>query len=260
MGNYRPGSAVKCTNNSDGKDHGHTVYRLGDKTLRPYPSPEVFESWDPNYPRADYIDCTYFLIGPAMGYNLTPEHEGDSIQCLKGTVDASKIYRWTSGELRHYPNRLVALSWNFSWNNIIKIDCSYLPIGDPMSRKPNSPQEGLSIRCGSSDTPQVYRWTNDELRLYPSRAIMGSWTNGDMSATIAFCSGQKFGNEMTWNTSSIPEGKSLRCNGSAAVYRWENGYLRVYPNRATFESCDDWSKIGDIDCRGLSYGAQMSKC
>jgi len=263
LGNYRPGSAVKCMNNTDGKNHDRTVYRFENKTLRPYPSPEIFQSWDPHFPRVDYIDCTYFPIGTPMNYNLTPKHEGHSIKCHKGTAngDSSEatVYRWTNGKLRRYPNPLVALSWNLSWNKILKISCRGLPIGDHMQRKPNSPQEGLSIRCGGAS--HIYRWTNNELRYYPSTGVMGSWTNGNLSSTVAFCSGQKYGKAMTWNTSIIPEGKSLRCSGSVTVYRWENGHLRGYPSRKTFESCDgNWSKIGNIDCRGLSFGPPMSMC
>lgn len=262
--NYRPGSAVKCLDGTDGKNHDRTVYRFENKTLRPYPSPEIYQSWDSRYPHHDYIDCTYIPMGPPMAYNLSPKHEGHSIKCHEGTTNGKHnkdaVYRWTHGELRHYPNPLVALSWNFSWNHILTIDCRGLFISDdPMQRKANSPSEGQSIKCAG--TPHVYRWTDDTLRHYPNPGIMASWTNGNMGSSTAYCPGQKYGKAMAWNTSIIPEGKSLRCSGSATVYRWGGGHLRGYPNRATFESCDgNWSKIGNIDCRGLSFGPPMSMC
>lgn len=263
MGNYRPGSAVKCLNGTTGKTNSnpHTVYRFQNRALRPYPSSSIFKSWDSNYPHFDTIDCTYLPIGRPMGYNLNHSHEGKSIKCSNSN-NIRAVYRWTNGQLRLYPNPLVALSWNRFWNRILTINCRGLPVGEPMERKPNSPPEGQAIRCtGLGADHHIYRWTNSELRHYPSPAIFASWSGGDSSSMVAYCGGQNVGRPMTWNVSRLPEGKSLRCSGSRTVYRWTNGELRGYPNRDIFESCDgNWSNIGNIDCRGLRFGRPMGQC
>lgn len=261
LGNYRPGSGVKCTDNTDNTNNPRVVYRFQDRTLRPYPSLSIFKSWDPKY-HYDYIDCTHFPIGRPMGYNFNNNHEGHSIKCIgstDGKISDHAVYRWTDGKLRHYPNALIALSWNRFWNKILTIDCRGLPIGAPMKKKVNSPQEGQAIKCTGAH--HVYRWTNNQLRHYPNPEIFSSWNGGDNSSSSAFCGGQHIGKPMTWNVQNLPEGKSLRCNGSRKVYRWTNNQLRLYPSRDIFGSCDgDWSNVGNIDCRGLAFGNPMGPC
>lgn len=264
LGNYRPGSAVKCLDNTDNTNNPRIVYRFKDRTLHPYPSLSIFKSWDRNYPRFEYIDCTYFSIGRPMAHNLNSDHEGRSIKCRDSTDGKSSentVYRWVNSnkELRPYPNPLIALSWNRFWNQLSTIDCRGLTIGAPMEKKANSPPEGQAIRCAGAH--HIDRWSNDQLRHYPSPAIFASWNGGDSSSLTAFCGRQKVGKPMTWNVQLIPEGKSLRCSGSKTVYRWTNNQLRGYPNRAVFGSCDgNWSNVGNIDCRGLKFGAPMKPC
>lgn len=66
--------------------------------------------------------------------------EGASIKCKEDerTSDWHKVYRFTDGLARHYPNQKVADSWNMKWSDDIKtIKCKNLmPLGDPMDYKP----------------------------------------------------------------------------------------------------------------------------
>ena len=59
--------------------------------------------------------------------------EGTSIQCTNEST--GKIYRWAFGELHHYPNGMIANSWNPNWRgDIVDLDtCGSYTVGTPMS-------------------------------------------------------------------------------------------------------------------------------
>ena len=59
------GHAVKCNASQD------TVYRYTDWKLRPYPSPAVASSWDPNWKKFIVIDCSGVPKGPVMTHSVS---------------------------------------------------------------------------------------------------------------------------------------------------------------------------------------------
>ena len=97
--------------------------------------------------------------------------EGTSIQCTNES--AGKVYRWTFGELRHYPNGMIADSWNPNWRDVNYADCTDLQVGSPMTM--GNILEGHGVRCTDRSDGKVYRWINNELHHYPSGEIARSW-------------------------------------------------------------------------------------
>ena len=97
--------------------------------------------------------------------------EGTSIQCTNEST--GKVYRWVFGELRHYPNGMIANSWNPNWRDVNYADCTDFQVGSPMSM--GDIVEGYGVRCTDMDDGKVYRWANNELHRYPSGKIATSW-------------------------------------------------------------------------------------
>jgi alpha-tubulin suppressor-like RCC1 family protein len=57
--------------------------------------------------------------------------EGYSIRCLQ---EPDLVHRFSEGKLHHYPNGLIASSWNANWReDLLDVDCDGIPIGTPMS-------------------------------------------------------------------------------------------------------------------------------
>jgi hypothetical protein len=98
--------------------------------------------------------------------------EGTSIQCTNESTTGN-VYRWEFGELHHYPNGMIANSWNPNWRDVSFADCTDLQVGSPMSM--GDILEGYGVRCTEMDDGKVYRWTNNELHHYPSGEIARSW-------------------------------------------------------------------------------------
>jgi hypothetical protein len=128
------GNAVVCENDKS------KVYRYTEGQLRHYPDSETATLWDPNWGNYKVVDCGKLKIGPPMTKpgNLTikPLAEGASVLCENDT----KVYRYTEGQLRHYPNAEIATSWEPGWSrskvtNVSKAECEKYPIGPPMAAK-----------------------------------------------------------------------------------------------------------------------------
>ena len=61
------GDSVVCTANDVGKGVNGAVYRSdGVNTLYFYPTPEIANSWNPNWAEANKIDCKGYNMGPDM--------------------------------------------------------------------------------------------------------------------------------------------------------------------------------------------------
>jgi hypothetical protein len=107
--------------------------------------------------------------------------EGQAVKC-----DASEdtIYRYTNEQLRNYPSTEVASSWtDFPWKNFIVVDCSGIPVGPAMEPQDTtgnktalSITEGHAVKCDASENT-IYRYTNEQLRPFPSPEIASSWTD-----------------------------------------------------------------------------------
>ena len=120
------GQAVSC---SAGGTDGY-MYRYTSGQLRHYPNPTIAYSWDSNWvSTAISIDCTGMSFGPDMLYTPLPA-EGQATSC--SNLVQNDVYRYTGGELRHYPDATVAFSWDLGWQNFITIDCTGITIGPDM--------------------------------------------------------------------------------------------------------------------------------
>jgi hypothetical protein len=61
------------------------------------------------------------------------EAEGYSVRCLE---EPDKVYRWSEGELHHYPSGVIASSWDEDWREaLVEMDCANIPKGVPMSSR-----------------------------------------------------------------------------------------------------------------------------
>lgn len=59
-------------------------------------------------------------------------NEGQAIKC---TNDKNKVYRYTNGQLRHYPSPQIASSWDKNWDKFVVKDCRGVTIGAPMQMR-----------------------------------------------------------------------------------------------------------------------------
>lgn len=139
LGAFKPpaeGSSIKCLHNKG--NAAKAVYRYADGEYRPYPNPATAKSWNPNWDKnVTTVDCSALKKGAALGA-YKPPAEGSSVKCKQdmNTKNTGKVYRYTNGQVRHYPNAAIAKSWNPEWNKTITtIDCTPLKVGKSMPPK-----------------------------------------------------------------------------------------------------------------------------
>ena len=163
--------------------------------------------------------------------------EGDHVVCEQND---KRVYRYTKGTLRHYPDPIIARSWGSVWisatdNNhkmISKEQCDKLPKGPTM---PMNLVDGDHVAC--QDNPgAIYRFTGGQLRLYTDPTIARSWGHEWISATNnnhkllpkQHCMSLVVGPPMPMN---LVEGDHVACQpNTGAIYRFTEGQLRPYPN------------------------------
>ena len=127
--------------------------------------------------------------------------EGEVIECAnEGTGD---IYHWADGSLHHYPDGLIAATWNMDWRSkIVRIDCSNLMVGDPMLLK--KIPEGMGVRCTDTNDGKVYRWINGQLNHYINSRIASSWDRDWRNNIYDLnCEFFEIGDDVKWNFSDI---------------------------------------------------------
>jgi WSC domain len=141
-------------------------------------------------------NCSRTFLGGAWQNNvfinpiIDKPKEDTSMKCIGDPV---KVYRYTGGKKRHYPNPTIASSWDPNWGNSDNYDCNFIQDGPPMEM--NLPKEGASIKC-NGDPIKVYRYTEGKRRHYPNPVIAGSWD-------------PNWGNTKNWNCAVIPEGPPM---------------------------------------------------
>jgi hypothetical protein len=134
------------------------------------------------------------------------------------------------------------------------------------------PPDGYSVRC--LDEPEkVYRWTEFELRYYPSGQIASSWNTAWREDLVQIdCTSIPMGSPMSMNFGSLTmsraadgfsevEGYSVRClEEPDKVYRWHEGELHHYPSGVIASSWDkDWREaLVEMDCANIPKGVPMS--
>jgi hypothetical protein len=134
------------------------------------------------------------------------------------------------------------------------------------------PPEGYSIRC-LQEPDKVYRWTEGELRYYPTGQIASSWNTAWREDLIQMdCINIPKGEPMPMNFGSltmsratdgfsVTEGYSVRClEEPTKVYRWHEGELHHYPTGMIASSWDeDWREaLVEMDCFNIPKGEPMS--
>lgn len=257
------GSTVQCT--QDGK-----YYRFESDELKLYPTPEVANTWNPDWKtNVNSMDCSSLKKGQPLSWKPKPlPPNGSTIQCYQDK--GSNInYRLENGQYRMYPNRDVAKAWNPTWDKTIEtVDCSGLKKGDPMSFKPKleaqwtckefMPQYFTPARvnangdaeCMSEDNKGC--WWMDDMN-YCKWAIenpvpyVRPLVCGEMHASIYGDTGYETQDHwcsvtrstMTIDDASQPkapqlsEGATIQCyqdKGYGQKYRYANNQYRLYPD------------------------------
>ena len=94
--------------------------------------------------------CIIFVIRFLFGSvnAISSPIEGAPIKCLSD----EKVYRFSGGKRRYYPNDSIADSWDRNWRVASFIDCATIPKGPNMP-----PINGAPIKCVEEDTWTVYR-------------------------------------------------------------------------------------------------------
>ncbi|KAJ0411164.1 hypothetical protein ATCC90586_005021 [Pythium insidiosum] len=250
------GRAVKC-----GPTEG-AIFRFVEGVIRHYPSPAIAGSWDPNWANPLVIDCTRVARGSDMADRTALSQrylvEGQSIRCHP--LDPA-VYRLADGELRLYPSVEVAASWDANWANPVLLDCTGIPRGPDLEMRLWSPgvlAEGQPVKCGPRND-EVYRHTGGMLRWYPSVAIAASWDSNWARWTIIDCTSLPRGPDMALKVPFLANGQSVKCDRSeAAVYRYADGQIRLYPSPDIATSWDpSWGSAIVIDCSRIPRGPDL---
>jgi len=209
--------------------------------------------------------------------------DGQSLKCRSAVPGkpANAVFRYNNNQLRYYPTAAIANSWNPTPTTApITVNCSGIPIGPDMPMKPApippAPQvqaplvEGQSISCNPAISGKpansVFRYTNNQLRYYPTSEIANSW-NPDQSVAprIVNCGGLQVGPDMAMKPTPT-ERQSISCNPAIAgrpadaVFRYTDGELRYYSNAAIGNSWNpNWKTSAEtIDCTGIPIGQGMA--
>jgi hypothetical protein len=134
------------------------------------------------------------------------------------------------------------------------------------------PPDGYSIRC-LQEPDKIYRWTESELRYYPSGQIASSWNIVWREELVQIdCLNIPIGMPMSMNFDSltmsratngfsVADGYSVRClEEPDKVYRWQEGELHHYPSGIIASSWDeDWREaLVETDCLNFPIGEPMS--
>jgi hypothetical protein len=123
---YVEGSFMSCQG-GDGK-----VYQYMGGLWRHYPSPQIASPPIAGIRVLSAAECARLPKGMSIvnPYSLGLV-EGMSISCQGD----GKVYRYTGGMRRHYPDRPTASAWNPNWENIRTLsttECASVPIGPVM--------------------------------------------------------------------------------------------------------------------------------
>jgi len=160
------------------------------------------------------IVCNRSVAGDWEKFSLKRFRADPSVATTVGLVDGmsvacqgdGKVYRYTGGILRHYPNPETASAWNPTWAANIRVlsspECSAMPIGAPMTMPSDfnnpflSPPNGTSkTSSGVPATQPTTRIDNVNLPLENESGAMATYYGGDtvMSTTTSVVVGALVG-------------------------------------------------------------------
>ena len=137
------GDAFQCESNDPIGHPNAAVYRyIGNNTGRHYPNPTIADSWDPDWMSFKKIsDCTGVVKGtPTPHKKVDDATVGSAWQCEANDpmgAPNNAVYRYMGDDtFRHYPNPIIASSWDPNWMSFGKIsDCTGVVKGDPLPMK-----------------------------------------------------------------------------------------------------------------------------
>ncbi|DAZ97733.1 TPA: hypothetical protein N0F65_009013 [Lagenidium giganteum] len=237
------GDAIKC--HADDA----AVYRFESDELRLYPTPEIAWSWDAHWNRFHLLDCSDLKYGEDMSLNLDSIPDGQAIKC---SADDSAVYQFVDDQRRWYPSDAVASSWDPNWRTFRVVDCSKIPRGSDMEFNIKKLEDGQAVKCNASD-PQVFRFFDSKLHLYPNPAIAASWDQDWQDAVVVNCKDMDVGDDMLFNQPAITNGDAIKCNdGSPVVYQYQDGERFPYPDPTVANSWDPhWKNFRIVECMSI---------
>jgi len=128
---------------------------------------------------------------------------------------------------------------------------------------PSSLKDGMAYKCNNATDGKVYRYDNGKMRWYTNPTIANSWDpNGEWWGNVQSvdCTNLAFGPDMAIN---LNQGWAYTCQNNipdAAVYRFDSGKLRPYPDPATADKWDhNWNRWSQpVDCTKYTIGSPMT--
>jgi hypothetical protein len=260
------GSLVRCTDNDK-------VYKYIDREKKLYlldnqnftNENNIF--WGSNEGKSNCNDSNWGRNNTAANRkpfnSVTTAAEGRSVRCFEKKSDT--VYRWTNGELKTYPNAIVAASWDAKWVNASTFKCdSHNSTGVMASKLP----DGTILKC-SDDTSKYYRYhsARNQVIYYPeiNNNILKQYNNyqgtqwDNPAPTTQDCSQYNL-NRPNLKDSLQPlvntttDGTPLKCynQDTNSKYRYSsvNDSLIQYPNQETANTWDSnaWNNFKLYDC------------
>jgi len=187
------GNSVTCSINDVGGGDGAVYFVDGiTNVLRHYPNSDIAASWDPNWATATSIDCVGFALGKDMEKNpakvaeeaaaaaadalanyVSSIGEGKPVKCHTNDVGhgSSAVYRTTTtNQLRHYPNGIIAASWDPDWSTTTQeIDCTGFVLGAEMPMEPGAVAAAAAAEAEAAASANAAA---------PARPVMTTGTGG----------------------------------------------------------------------------------
>ena len=71
---------------------------------------------------------------------------GKAVKC-ENDVNSASVYRFLGDEIRGYPSRDIATSWDPLWGNFVTIPCGGLRKGSSMTARTIDGTETKKLRC-----------------------------------------------------------------------------------------------------------------
>lgn len=179
----------------------------------------------------------YNDFGRKEGRRYRNPNEGQAIKCKN--ENSGKVYRYTEGVKRHYPNPEIASSWDPNWGKFETVNC-----------------HGMS----ADSAPMVhkdYDWKS-YLNIYPD--LKKAFGDNEESARNHYREhGFKEKRKLFYEGDPIKCRKDKDDNKGHYIYRYTGGKRRFYPSPAIADSWDPtYVNSTEIDCTHVPKGDDMS--
>ena len=115
------GQTIACGDNPPPNGLKGGMFRYEKGKLRYIPSDDIAAAWGNSWSNATNRDCSKDILGEQMTY-AAPFTETGSIACESG-YHGGGTFKQTDTGLKHYPNPLIASSWDKNWANTTNKIC-----------------------------------------------------------------------------------------------------------------------------------------